>query len=152
MKTLIIIRGPSGTGKSTIARHLGGVQGINWFESDMWFTDDQGRYKFDASKLGIAHRWCHNSIEQALQEGHETVIVSNTFCPVRDMNGYLVLAAQYGYAVRIIRSPRPWDVLNMNARNKHSVPRMALDRQLARYVEHPDEEEWADMSIFMESH
>lgn len=148
MKTLTIIRGPSGTGKSTIARHLGGVAEKNWFESDMWFMDDRGEYNFDPAKLGAAHRWCFNSIMSCLQTGDENVIVSNTFCPVKDMNGYLDLAGQYGYTVRIIRSPRPWDILNMNARNEHSVPRVALERQLSRYAEHEDEEEWSDMSIF----
>lgn len=149
MRTLTIIRGPSGTGKSTIARHLGGVARENWYESDMFFLHPEtGEYRFDARSLGAAHRWCHNGVEMAMRNGLETVIVSNTFCPVKDMAGYLDLAAQYGYAVRIIRSPRPWDILNMNSRNEHSVPRVALERQLSRYVEHEDEEEWSDMGIF----
>ncbi len=146
-KIMYIVRGPSGTGKSTIARHLGGEARRNWFEADMFFESDAG-YHFDPRGLGEAHRWCTLSVDGACRQGLPVVIVSNTFCPVRDMNAYLDIAQAQGYRVEIIRTPGPWDLLNCNSRNTHSVPQVALQRQLDRYVAHPDEHEWDDMSIF----
>jgi predicted kinase len=93
-KTLFIIRGVPGAGKTTLATSLGGV----YFEADKFFMIN-GEYKFDFSKLRLAHDLCRHSTESAMNTGHERVIVSNTFTSEEEMYPYLDLAKEYGYRV-----------------------------------------------------
>lgn len=146
MAKLTIIRGPSGTGKSTIARHLGGEARVTWFEADMFF-DRNGHYEFDGNKLGNAHQWCQDNVYANLDDNRD-VIVSNTTTAESELATYLGIAEQLGADVEIIRTPRPWDIEQMKERNVHRVPAKALQRMLNRYVEHEDEIEWTDMSVF----
>lgn len=150
MARLTIIRGPSGTGKSTIAIHLGGERGKNWFEADMFF-DRNGHYEFDAGRLGAAHQWCQENVRKSLVSGNDT-IVSNTTIKEFELNTYLIIAKEIGAEVTIMRSPRPWDVRQLRDRNVHKVPAKALERMINRYVEHKNEEEWTDLSIFKDQH
>lgn len=148
-RELIIIRGPSGTGKSTLASHLGGIQFHNWFEADMWMVDpDTGDYKFDRDRLGYCHNTCQRKTNAAMDQNQSPVIVSNTFITLKELKPYLELAEAFGYSVRIIRTPGPWDLETLLKRNTHNVPRDAMERFLARYVSHEDEEEWTDLSIY----
>ena len=56
-KILVICRGICGAGKSTFAKTLGGKH----YEADMYFIDPiSGEYKFDGSKIKLAHEWCQN--------------------------------------------------------------------------------------------
>lgn len=143
---LTIIRGPAGSGKSTIARYLGGIARVNWFEADMWF-ERNGHYDFEALKLFEAHNWCQKSVEDALVAG-KNVIVSNTACSLEELNAYIQIAERAGAEVDIIRSPGPWNSRNLKEQNVHNVPLKSLERMINRYVAHSDEIEWSNMEIF----
>jgi predicted kinase len=94
IKTLFILRGVPGCGKTTLAESLGGV----YFEADKFFMVN-GEYKFDYTKLKQAHDLCRHSTEAAMNTGHERVIVSNTFTTEEQMQPYLDLAKEYKYRV-----------------------------------------------------
>jgi predicted kinase len=94
IKTLFILRGVPGSGKTSLAESLGGV----YFEADKFFMIN-GEYKFDYTKLKQAHDLCRHSTEAAMSIGHERVIVSNTFTTEEQMHPYLDLAKDYGYRV-----------------------------------------------------
>jgi predicted kinase len=143
---LTIIRGPSGTGKSTIAIHLGGKARKNWYEADMYF-DRNGHYEFDGSRLGHAHKWCQDQVRDSLRQGYDT-IVSNTTIKTSELNIYLRIAEEFDAELQIIRTPRPWNIAVLHNRNVHRVPVGALERMINSYVEYEKEEEWADLSIF----
>jgi adenylate kinase family enzyme len=53
-KTIYIVRGCPGSGKSTFAKTLGGIH----IEADQYFVDADGNYNFDGSKIKNAHAWC----------------------------------------------------------------------------------------------
>lgn len=148
---LTIIRGPAGSGKSTIAKHLNGVARQNWFEADMYF-ERNGHYEWEASKTGQAHAWCQKMIRECLSQGKDA-IVSNTTCSWEELGAYLKIASELGCEVSIIRSPRhqakSWDARLLKERNVHNVPLKSLEKMINKYVAHPDEVEWADMSIFV---
>jgi predicted kinase len=94
IKTLFILRGVPGWGKTTLAESLEGV----YFEADKFFMVN-GEYKFDYTKLKQAHDLCRHSTEAAMNMGHERVIVSNTFTTEEQMQPYLDLAKEYKYRV-----------------------------------------------------
>ena len=63
MKVLYIVRGLSGSGKTTIAHNLT----HNVFSADDYFTTHAGDYNFDPSKLGDAHADCKSNVESAMR-------------------------------------------------------------------------------------
>lgn len=147
---LILLRGPSGTGKSTIARHLSAPHADQaaFHETDQFFVDEHGVYHFAVSKLKAAHEWNQLQVERSMQQSKELVIVANTFIAHWEMERYLELAEEYHYKVELIRTPGPWDPAILQKRNKHSVPLDVLRRHINGYQPHEDEYVWSDMSIF----
>ena len=128
MKTLYIVRGIPGSGKSTFAKSLGGTH----FETDMFFMKD-GEYKFDMSKIKEAHNWCQDSVNTAMIMNNtaglnETIVVSNTFTQEWEMKPYFELAETHGYRVfSIIIENRHGGV------NEHNVPEEVLSLMKNRF-------------------
>lgn len=122
MKELILLRGVPGSGKSTAARLLGANgAGYAHYEADMFFMKD-GKYKFEATQLKMAHNWCQNSVDHAMLLNHTTgdnsrIIVSNTFTQEWEMDVYYKLAEKWGYRVTSLIVEN-----RHGGKNIHSVP------------------------------
>jgi predicted kinase len=95
MKTLILLRGCPGAGKSTFAHTLD----CPVFEADMFFVNSQGVYNFDFTKIKDAHAWCQEMVEDHMFNQHEKITVSNTFTQEWEMKVYYDMAKTYGYQV-----------------------------------------------------
>jgi predicted kinase len=108
MKTLTLVRGLPGAGKSTFAKLLGGIH----IEADHYFMKD-GEYKFDASKLKQAHEHCRTSTEGWMMEGYN-IVVSNTFTQEWEMYAYYELAEKYGYRVHSVIVENRHDGINVH--------------------------------------
>ena len=128
MKTLYIVRGIPGSGKSTFAKSLGGTH----FEADMFFMKD-GEYKFDTSKIKEAHKWCQDSVNTAMILNNtaglnETIVVSNTFTQEWEMKPYFEMADQYDYRVfSIVVENRHGGI------NEHGVPEDKIEQMKNRF-------------------
>lgn len=94
MKSLFLIRGVPGSGKSTFAKTLGGEH----IEADMFFMKD-GEYKFDPTMIGSAHNWVQGVVEHWMDSSIEKIVVSNTFTQEWELKPYYELAEKYGYTV-----------------------------------------------------
>ena len=127
-KILYIVRGIPGSGKSTFAKTLGGTH----FETDNFFMVD-GEYKFDVTKLKVAHEWCQNSVNTAMilnitTDLNNTIVVSNTFTQEWEMKPYFDMAETYGYRVfSLIVENRHGGV------NQHGVPQDKLEIMKNRF-------------------
>ena len=126
-KTLIILRGAPGSGKSTFAQRLidqfkaKGCTAES-FESDNFFLDKDGNYNWDPLKLGIAHKWCRESVDKAMKRGVDAVIVANTNIRKRDVDTYIGIGKDNGYdEVQIFRLTNKFD-------NVHRVPAETVQR------------------------
>ena len=66
MKTLYIIRGIAGSGKTTFANTI--VDSIAVCEADQYFVDKEtGEYKFNPDEIKIAHQWCKDEVENRMK-------------------------------------------------------------------------------------
>jgi predicted kinase len=118
----LLVRGVSGSGKSTYARSLRGYKHI---ETDMFFLNWLGKYDFDYTRLGEAHDWCQRTTRHMLQSGNN-VVVSNTFTQRWEIQPYLDMAEELGISVEII-------VMRGRYQNTHNIPDEVIQRQLDRW-------------------
>jgi predicted kinase len=123
MKTLILLRGLPGSGKSTLAKAIGGLN----VEADMFFTKE-GEYKFDPTKLKRAHDWCHDVVENWMDDGQPLIVVSNTFTQAWEMEFYFTLAKTYGYQVHSIIVEN-----RHNGKNVHGCPEDKVEAMRSRF-------------------
>lgn len=129
---LILIRGISGSGKTTYAKKLMAQDpSLSHYEADMYFYKGDN-YNFDPTKLKDAHAWCKSKTEEDLRNG-KSVIVSNTFTQKWEIEPYIKLGEQYGAEVIIKKATG-------NYQNIHGVPPEALERMRSRW-EHLEGEE-----------
>jgi len=97
-KRLIILRGISGTGKSTVARALEREHDVKALSSDDFFMKG-GRYEHNREMLPEAHRWNQARAEKAMTRGDPVVIVDNTNTQAWEMKPYVLAARRHGYSV-----------------------------------------------------
>lgn len=130
---LIIIRGVSGTGKTTHAKgmRMNDFPALNrpaHFEADMFFTDPYGNYDFDPNLLYDAHRWCQLSVLRMMRQ-YEPIIVSNTFTTFKEVEPYLKMADRYGYEVIVVTLTKEYGSV-------HNVPDEVMEKQRGRFLDH----------------
>jgi adenylylsulfate kinase-like enzyme len=133
---LIIIRGLPGSGKSTLAGmmsyHLNVKDGKNCqvFEADQYFTDANGNYHFDGTKLREAHDSCKERTRAWLtQRGYNVAIVSNTFTQRWEYQPYLDMAKKLDVPVQVIE-------VHGNFGNIHGVPPEKIESMRKRWEPH----------------
>jgi len=123
-RNLILVRGVSGSGKSTFAELLGGTV----YSADQYFEDVHGNYNFDSTKLPAAHALCQTNTEKAMEHGLSKIIVTNTFTTEWEMKPYFEMAKRHGYKVfSIIVENRH------GGTNVHDVPDIVLQKQKSRF-------------------
>ena len=146
MKTIFLIRGISGCGKTTLSDTLHrGLQceAGHWSEpdgssvqhvaADDYFVDEDGVYKFDQSSLPDAHAWCKDQAEKAM-EADIDVIVHNTFTQRWEMEPYLQLAGRFGYRISVVSLyDGGCTDEELAERNSHGVPLEGISRMRERY-------------------
>lgn len=122
--TLYIIRGCSGSGKSTFAKELSAAMSGLRIEADMFMYDEDGNYDWQASKLKAAHAWVYSTLLHHMKTAKSPLIVSDTNVKHRDLQIYLDLASENHYRVVSL-------VVENRHGNKsvHDVPDKTMRRQ-----------------------
>jgi len=122
MKTLYIVRGLPGSGKSSLAKKVTELA----YSADDFFTNKKGEYNFNAKLLGKAHEWCWGKVRDAMFIGAEAVAVANTFTQAWEAEKYYQIAEEYGYSVFIIECQNDFG-------NVHDVPQESIDAMKERW-------------------
>jgi predicted kinase len=134
-KTLYLIRGLTGSGKTTLADMIG--EGL-WLEhelsaqtvsTDDYWTRPDGEYRFDASQLKKAHAYIQDTVRgymKGLHEHVDAVIVHNTFSCNWEMKPYKDMAREYGWSVFVIECQNDFG-------STHDVPDEVRERMAERW-------------------
>ena len=122
---LILLRGVSGAGKSTIAPMFENAVLVS---TDDFFLDEYGDYVFDANSLVINHQKCQFAVNMMMQDNEELIVVHNTFTADWEMDAYFDLARKHGYAVHTIIVEN-----RHGSKNVHDVPKDVVKAQIERF-------------------
>ncbi len=133
---LIIVRGVSGSGKSTFAdflvdnlkeievNHGGETEScVQKFEADQWFIDNDEPW--NPSYLGTAHKWCQAEVKKSLQDGYITII-SNTTTTKKELDPYIKIATELGVQYFVL-------ITDGDYKNVHDVDDDKLQKQAERF-------------------
>ena len=136
-KKVIIIRGISGSGKSTyIKNNIEDTRHI--CSADHFFIDPvSGTYNFDPIKLHAAHKFCQNKFKSFLEREFPVVVVDNTNTRIKEMRFYLDTAKDFGYEVEVVRLIVDPEIAKR--RNVHGVPPEAIQAMHDRFVDYKGE-------------
>ncbi|XP_061714306.1 uncharacterized protein LOC133522860 isoform X2 [Cydia pomonella] len=137
IRTLILMRGLPGSGKSFLARQLVETMcpGMN-YKSFLFSTDDffmhRGRYEFQRNMLSEAHQWNQNRVQEAFGRGVSPIFVDNTNVEIRHMEPYVRAGVRGGYIIEVLEPNTPWakKVGHLARKNSHDVNISTLKRLL----------------------
>lgn len=129
-KTVVILRGVSGSGKSTVTQTF--LAASNYWvavSADYYFLGEHGNYEFDATKLGKAHQFCADEFSRYLHKHPkvEGIVVDNTNTKPKEFQWYIDEAEKAGATVVCLV------VENRHGNDSiHNVPQDTRDKQEAR--------------------
>lgn len=127
-KTLYILRGVSGAGKTTLARDLERfLPNSISMSADWYFYSIKDGYNFDSKLLPKAHQFCKDIVKSRMEDGLANIIVHNTNTSEKEINPYLKLAEEYGYKVVSLVVENRAD-----SKSVHNVPEKTLQSQESR--------------------
>lgn len=130
MKTVVIMRGLPGSGKSSVADLMKPHRTISM---DHFWTKDGEPYHFNYSKLAEAINWTHKQFVEALEaeDGAELIVVDNVNYAKDHFQFFVDEAKKHGARVHFVHVERPLDELA----SSHGVPEEKV-LQMAESWEH----------------
>lgn len=134
-KRLFILRGPPGSGKTTLANLI--VKQNNGgciFSVDEYFINEN-IYKFDSTKYIDAQNWTIENVVKAMQNQESLIIIDNTNSRKWEAKKYVENAIKYQYEVIIMEPDTEWkkDINILFDKNVHGIPKRHIKRMIAKW-------------------
>lgn len=142
--TIVLVRGLPGSGKTSFSINC--LQNDAYVSADAYFEDEDGNYKFVATKLPEAHAWCAKRVREHISNKEvRTIYVANTFSMRWEMQPYFNIVESYPPDIREIRI-YVVDLFDgglsdeqLAERNIHNVPLKTIQVMRQRW-----EHDWGD--------
>lgn len=139
------MRGVSGSGKSTIAKSLPGVQPENIFSTDDLIADNLKDYNEffenmeknqDWTPIIEKHTQLVNLLETAMEQGITPIVLDNMNLEAWHCKKHIQLAIKHGYQIEIIDVGTGGKTIDELAeRNRHGVGKDMLKDMVDKYEE-----------------
>lgn len=126
---MIIMQGTPGSGKTTIAKIL--VQkhpNAVMVSADDFFTDEKGRYAFDASKLSEAHESCKQKARAALASKKAVIVDNCNATNAQTAHYFQMIPPGAKPCVVHMKCESAQAAVTTSARSVHNVPEHAVRR------------------------
>ncbi len=94
VKILYIVRGPFGTGKTEFARTI-----CNNVVSCWDYYAQYGENKWNEKLKPYADQYCRTQVERLMDDGCDSIVVTNSFSKQQDLDDYYQLANTHEYKV-----------------------------------------------------
>ena len=128
-KSIILIRGLPGSGKTTLARILSDNGKYPVFSVDSYFTDpESGDYRFNYRENYLAYKQCEDSARAALNRGEQKVFIDNTLTLEWEIEPYMKMASEFGYRIFIVTVEN-----RHGGKNVHEITDEQLQKMAAKY-------------------
>jgi predicted kinase len=128
-KSLILLRGLPGSGKSALAEVLSEKGRYPVYSVDDYFTDTvTGEYSFEYRENHKAYKQCGNEAVHALANGVEKVFIDNTFTLEWEMEPYFKMASEYNYRIFVVTVEN-----RHGGRNVHGITDEQIEKMAAKY-------------------
>lgn len=139
MKSLKILRGLPGSGKSYLAQEEKSLMEDEGWCCTIFSTDDffihNGKYIFNPKLIGEYHRRNYIRVHAALSDKIDCVIVDNTNVQWWEMQKYILAGLAWDYDIQFLEPDTnwAWNVEECAKRNSHGVPLETIQKMKDRY-------------------
>lgn len=125
-KSLIIVRGLPGSGKSTLCNLLSENGLYPVYSIDDYFTNpDNGNYQFDYTKNHLAYKTCEENTRQSMQKGISKIFLDHTFTLEWEMEPYFKMASEFQYQVFVLTLENRHGGKNIHGISDEQIMKMA---------------------------
>ncbi len=125
IKSLILLRGLPGSGKTTLAEVLSENGKYPVLSIDSFFTDALGNYSFEFIKNHLAYKSCEAQTQKQMHMGFEKIFVDNTFTIEWEMEPYFKLAAEFNYRIFVLTVENRHGNKNVHHISDEQIKKMA---------------------------
>lgn len=141
-KTIIMMRGLPGSGKTTMAKTFGGLR----LSTDDYWTLGGKSYQFVVALAPYAHKWNLARCHIAMVDQIPLIVIDNTNINRDQMLPYIELATIYDYRVIYAKPDTPWamDPVECAKRSSHNVP-----EEKVKLMAESWEDGWDDTKQFL---
>jgi predicted kinase len=125
-KSLILLRGLPGCGKTTLAEILSENGKYPVYSIDSYFTHPEtGEYSFDYKNNHHAYKQCETQSEEAMIRCVEKIFIDNCFTLEWEMQPYIDLAEKFGYRLFVVTVENRHGGTNVHGISDEQIEKMA---------------------------
>jgi len=134
IKSLILLRGLPGSGKSALAKLLSEQGSYPIHSVDDYFTDAQtGEYAFDFKTNHLAYKQCEELTRLEMEKAKSKIIVHNTFTMDWELEPYFKLASEFNYRLFVVTVENYHQSGNLHDVSEEQLQKMAEKYKVKLY-------------------